>query len=363
MACGPKDRLPGSCLYGTPCFACCAPNENPEQTCFRNFSNEWTAPGSSGGKGPMTKCFPICESSICCRTCGKVGLAAGDANRKGFMLCGAFFNLLFMILSIIGCLGMSEDAGTLKKFAWVHGEADGSETFLGVTSKIDTVDCSKFSMPDVCALQMPARGFERDDDLLTYKRVVNFADSGCAREQLENATAHGLIPKEVKDSLDAALKQCDECKSNLLTSTTLIMGIITSVPSILTDLQRTTRYGDINCQSTAGSVGTFFSVIMNVISLSNFATACKKNMPDTVLGPGNTTVNIKWTLGTGFMCVLIGTILKIVDSLCHFIVPTPEVRWTKADPPPALLDYFMLAAPTQDTMSGPGATKVGASSA
>lgn len=50
-----------------------------------------------------------------------------------------------------------------------------------------------------------------------------------------------------------------------------IMGAITQIPQMTTDLQRSTRFGDVNCQATMGAVTSFWGTYSGISSLASFS--------------------------------------------------------------------------------------------
>merc|ERR1712218_90405 len=119
---------------------------------------------------------------------------------------------------------------------------------------------------------------------------------------------------------------CTECVNSAVgTSATVITSVITYWPQLLTDLQRSTRFGDVNCQSAMGATTAILpGTLTSLAALSAFAAICKSAMPVEFHG-----TSIHWNLGPGFICLLIATLLKVVDFFYHMALPTPPARWQK----------------------------------
>merc|ERR1712012_110635 len=85
-----------------------------------------------------------------------------------------------------------------------------------------------------------------------------------------------------------------------------------------------------------GFITTFASCVA-------FATNCKKDLPDSWTATNSTTYNIEWKMGGCFVCLIIATVLKIVDAVIHVITPTPESRWQPMalKPDQGITDYMM----------------------
>merc|ERR1712151_1445828 len=118
-----------------------------------------------------------------------------------------------------------------------------------------------------------------------------------------------------------------------------------------TNCQRSTMYGDVNCQATLGFLSNVFSLVMNLITLTTFRDACYKDLPNSV-SQGGFTVDVDWSLDVSFAFIVVATFIKLSDALTHILLKTPEARWTK--PPTEMKDvgdYLMLACqPKQEGM-------------
>jgi len=279
--------------------------------------------------------------------------------------------MLSMFLSVVGYLGITSHASSIQAFPWVTAKTsvDGYEMYMGVTAKAEHMDCSIQSFfPDTAtcaAASKPEPDVPHsnspwtDDGNGQFSKVTKFSDADDCGRQSEGEEA--FLSPEQQATLAQISKQCLECKEHALTSGTLVIGIITTWPNILTDLQRTTRFGDVNCQAASGVMGTLFGVILNTMSQANYARACKTQMPTSIQNFDGSLEKIEWSYGIGYLSVLMGTVIKILDALCHLMIPTPEGRWTKpVSPPASTLEYLMLTSPQQKSMGGgPDAHQIG----
>ena len=55
------------------------------------------------------------------------------------------------------------------------------------------------------------------------------------------------------------------------------------------------------------------------------------DLPDDLDFIGGEIVTIDWDLGLGFRSLVIALIVKMIDLICHCLVPTPAERWVKPD--------------------------------
>jgi hypothetical protein len=90
---------------------------------------------------------------------------------------------------------------------------------------------------------------------------------------------------------------------------------ITQVFQMTTDLQRTTRYGDLNCQKAMGMITGVYGFWSTMSAMRRFLEACAWNMQgDATLalaGGGSVAVEIDFRAGVGFYLLLVATALKV----------------------------------------------------
>lgn len=133
---------------------------------------------------------------------------------------------------------------------------------------------------------------------------------------------------------------CEGCKDSLLPKATLIAAVFSQLPVINADLQRSTRFGDINCQATWGVIGNLFGFCLNLLALLAFRMACYRSITSSIAG-----VPVEWSLGPGFVCLAVSISVKLLDAICHLLVPTPRERWQVPSNRLTLLEYLRLASP------------------
>lgn len=84
----------------------------------------------------------------------------------------------------------------------------------------------------------------------------------------------------------------------------------------MTDFQRSTRKGDLNCQKFMAILTGIIGTITNLTALSAYASECYTNLPDEYAGQ-----SMSYHLGPAFNLMLIATILKPFDVLIHLFTP------------------------------------------
>mmetsp|Transcript_1257 Transcript_1257/g.2907 ORF Transcript_1257/g.2907 Transcript_1257/m.2907 type:complete len:345 (+) Transcript_1257:123-1157(+) len=334
------------CIFNIPVVGgFCAPTENPDTSCARHFSNEWTIPAS----GIFTKLGPVIEWSWCCRRCGAIGLGCGHRNRKAVMFTAFTFSFVAWLLMIFAACGMSTNPTVLKVASWAHGtvymNSTGAEIscFIGLNGRVDIVDCTGSQFADICRTLMDGTKFEETDDNV-YERFIAWDDpTSCMPIQTNGEVKLRLSSFLMEGS--GTSNMCETCRDSATESVTFaIMGVFTQLPQMATDLQRLTAFGDVNCQATMGIVTSLWGLFSNLMSLSRFSRSCWRSFPTTL-----ESYALVWKPSPAFLCLLIGSAMKLVDVLSHLVVPTPLVRRSK--PPKEVKDvveYMMLATSSGD---------------
>jgi len=306
-------------IYNIPCCGgFCAPTVSPEESCLKHVSNEYTLPAS----GVYLKASPVIESNVVCRTCGGIGLSAATSFRKPLMLGAAGVNALGCILCMFALVGLGSSYSALVFGHWIYGEIDlaGTSTlkmYFGVSSRVLAVDCD-----DVTLASFLNEGFSYE------------GDSICAMEQSDDSCTSPF------DSA-AIAAMCEDCKDNQYSESTLIMGVITYWPSLLTNFQRSTEFGDVNCQKFMGIVSTLIGMLTNIMALTGYADACYAALPTSADIDGSS-VSAEWSLGGCFNCLIAATVFRLVDLFVHTIVPTPPSRHVPLRSDAKTLEDYML---------------------
>jgi len=362
------------CLYKVPCCGgFCAPTPNPDESCARHVSNEWLVPGGPDG---FINCVKNgCEASCFCRACGRLGIPALDKYRKPVTSCGVLINVTAVVLYIVALCGATADPIGLKNVHWTYGEWTDDispfEMHIGPSVFTGFRDCSKSADVAACNSLMTMligtqAEYEADGDN-KWRFTKNWKDEdACAKTDESAIRSRSDISdaekNELVDSAEANAGYCAECQKNLLTISTLIMSIVSCWPSILTDMQRSTQYGDINCQAFGGVASNLFGFLTSIGAVLGYSQGCYSALPTTVQVTSDgkpLLIEIEWRLGPGYICLLLATICKLFDALMHAMLPTPKPRhsplpkgWTDGK---TTIDYLMLgveSAPKQQGMEG-----------
>eukprot|EP00439_Symbiodinium_sp_Y106_P008948 s10394_g1.t1 len=77
-----------------------------------------------------------------------------------------------------------------------------------------------------------------------------------------------------------------------------------------------------------GAITSFWGTFSGLTSLTSFSYSCWRRFPRLVRDKVGE-IEYKWSMGPGFACMLIATILKLWDAVAHAMLPTPTARQTK----------------------------------
>jgi len=217
------------------------------------------------------------EFSTFCVHIGKLGTQYFDDNRKSIMMFATSITFVCMILSIVSLMAVSDSDEHVRSTCWTYGESnDGVKIYIGLNKIV--IDNSNGTM--ISAL---------------------WGDSSC-----DNIAAGG--------SDNGFCNECREaCDSSVIVA---IMSLVTILPTITTDIQRSTRKGDLNCQKFMGIVTGILSLMSTIAALSSFAGGCNNNLPTNFNGK-----QIDYKYGPGFICLFIATVLKVVDIVANTFLP------------------------------------------
>jgi len=348
------------CIYNIPiCGGFCAPTVNPDESFLKHFSNEYTVPGA----GIYMRCSPFIETNRCCRRCGRIGSQWGRQNRKPCMVIAFAVSFAAWLMTFYAALGMSMNPAVLKAAAWVNGEFWHEKTrtkfhiAVGLKGRIDTVDCRQTNVSAVVAGVLPRSGaelcatafngslFDQVEDGV-WERVVPWEDDRSCWSAETTQDVRAQLQQAALQEWDFASAQsfngeaCSMCRSTAMASVSfVIMGVLTQIPQMTTDLQRSTRFGDVNCQATMGAITGFTGAYSTLASLGTFSQSCWRNFP----GQSFAGKNIHWTPGPALICLVIATLLKFWDAISHLLVPTPLARQVKPKKGLELADYMGVA--------------------
>jgi len=247
---------------------------------------------------------------------------------------------------------MTTDPGLIQSTYWVHGDVSVPRSgnniimgaklklYVGVNMRLSQVDCSEASNSTECEAWYgrPESIMKRVEGKI-FHYELSWSDENACRD----SAGYGATIEEQA----ASEKVCKDCQNALISNFALILGVVTQVPTITTNFQRCTAFGDVNCQATMGFLTCVWGLFNTMLSIILFSQACHKNLPESV---GEKT--IAWSHGFGFWCLIVGILIKVPDAVGHLVVPTPPKRWQKpAGKISSVVEYMRLdTVPEQQGM-------------
>jgi len=312
-------------IYRIPiCGGFCAPTVNPDSSLARHFSNEYTLPApplfeNLGG---------VVESNMLCSRIGVVGLKSLSPYRKGVFSTMAFLNFISLLCAIISALAMSTSYDILLFARWTYGEVEvplrsgevvSMTNFWGTKARFTQYNCGQFPNQTFCAEFLTSDGFDNKGGNLFAKRTVWEATGACWRHE-ENSL---FVSSDYLDEQFEA--ECSSCKDSLLATSALLMGVVAQLPTMATDCQRMTEFGDVNCQKTIGVLANFVTFTMNALAMVAYGNACYRDLANSWEHDGSV-YHADWRLGFGWRCLLFSMLIKLLDGTAHLLIRTPSSR-------------------------------------
>jgi hypothetical protein len=312
-------------IYRIPiCGGFCAPTVNPDSSLARHFSNEYTLPAP-----PLFENLGcIVESNALCVRIGALGLQSLSRHRKAVFSTMVLCNFFSLLCALVSALAMSTSYDILMFASWTHGEVEmplrsgGMATlksFWGTKARVSQYDCGQFANATSCGEFLSSEGFEHVRGTVYAKRTL-WADSGaCLRSE---PNSFFVFSDDLDEQFEA---ECSSCKASLFATLPLVLGVVMQLPTMATDCQRMTEYGDVNCQKSIGVLGNAVTFTLNAMAMVAYGSACFSNLANSWEHDG-TVYHASWRLGFGWRCLIVSMVVKVLDATAHLLIPTPSSR-------------------------------------
>lgn len=227
---------------------------------------------------------------VSCVRVGQWGTEWADRNRSQLMFFAFWLSFTSFILLIIPLASLSYNESTVVGTNWSVGSIDlpsGSSFDYYIGLKLVSVRCS---------------GGDACPDITSFK----WSDSTCTSNYGCNDC-------------------CKDCKDSVAgTVTSAVMGLITMLPQMGTNLQRSRRDGDLNCQKYMAIFTGFVGIFSNLGTISNFQAGCFNDLPTSYDPPdGGGSYDISYRVGPAIWCLIFATILKVFDIIFNVLLPVP----------------------------------------
>lgn len=294
------------------CGGFCDHNHNPSNHCLARFSNEGTVPRPCVESPAVRR---VSEHNCCCRALGRVGGESCHRSRSKIMFSAFVVSAIAWILQIAAAFSLTTNLTTTRLLSWGR-----------ISGEMGSLDLESYITPN----------------LILNEIFVN--------NKLNYSSASTWEEKDFTICDAAVAEACTACSTVVSSAKPLvIVGIFTQIFQMATDLQRSTVYGDLNCQKGMGFFTGIYGVVSSLFSFKHFKDNCYDIIPSKITIPANrtgTTVDLVFQttahVGPAFVLLFIATVLKAYDVFCHLIVPTPKSRHgPPVDPSCTLKEYMM----------------------
>jgi hypothetical protein len=305
-----KEEEPGAfvaCLNKIPiCGGFCAPTKSTEQSCLRHFSNETTPPQPCLGR---YSCRMFWEHNWCCRLHGKLGCGFGDKYRHYIMLSAFVVSFTAWILQFAALAALSTHTQPVENVYW-------AKSFV-------TINSTQF--PPYGKNVTSYMGIHRRIDVT---KVYTSASLTTTTETTENKDWDDASTCTL-EGYTTELPGCSTCGDTAKgLEMLLISSAITQIFQMTTDLQRTTRWGDLHCQKSLGTITGIYGFVSTLQSISGFMNDCTLadfgdwfNTRNELTQSGEV---VEFSSGPGLALLFTATVFKLYDVLCHMLVPVAQ---------------------------------------
>jgi len=242
------------------------------------------------------KCNAYCERSIFCRGFGQAGIRSLDESRKYPLGAAIVFGIFSICLRIPPIFALSTHEGILKALPW--GVGDVRCTNPAVCGEMKTHVYiglnAYYNAPSVPSVNVT-------------EQLVHWSDANC------------------DVAVGAVGDFCNACKEAATGAVmTVITSVIQSLVGLKSDIQRFHRKNDHNCAKVMSIVTGILSTSMQLSALAAFQAGCTETFP--VDQPH---IESEWSVGAGWIMLLVACILKLIMVVIHILVPTPNARWKR----------------------------------
>lgn len=267
-----------------------------------NYGGDSHPPAACCLPPPLLLLTPyLCEENWLFRALGKIGLRASAADntiRCLFLRLGMMANLSGLILTILSCFAMSKNFYYLNLLPFSSANVIGLEQFLKIHVGLRAIAVKNMLTSDV--------------------KIIPF-DKICSDEWM--------------------VENCNKCQNVSASMVgTIISSAVAFLPSIFTDTTRMYINYDVNCQKMAATIFALISLALSLITMMEYRFLCYVSFykgliyldeEDEIVEAFSETavkmISFDWNVGAGFTCLILGSLLKIVDICCNFLVQTPTI--------------------------------------
>ncbi|KAL7576669.1 hypothetical protein ACA910_005598 [Epithemia clementina (nom. ined.)] len=322
---------------------------------------------------PCVRRCPGClEQNACCQAVGQIGCHSYFKNhhlaRRRLFSIGFAFNLVALGLTVVASLAFSRHYTLLTKTSFSRGVISVPQWGNHTTATINI-------------------GFRAvaltDPDQIVGGNMVSMFQEFCNVDDDENADDENdddgddlLVQQQQQqppDSVRRFLSQdlCGDCKdSSQQFVLSCVVNIILILRNMFSDITRMYPKYDLNCPNFYGSLMATLSVFLGLYTIATYQNRCFQNAEEelrpfyrqnftAVTGSDQFNhqqeqeelddlilVRFVWSKGPGLDCLMAATLLRFVDAICNFIVPTPTITRNRLEQEQYELEFGESSSPT-----------------
>lgn len=367
------------------CGGWCAATENPDESFFRHFSNEWTIPAQAC----FFACLPCLETNKFCQIVGHFAFQVSTGVRKAIFSFGLILSLIVMVIFFLTFMGLLTSEGGIRTFHWFKGTwktPEGNDDFtvtmyFGVSGRI--TEFTNVSEAIHTKILKEIEKAKNGEDLAIggtkLARVVGVytkgdPDAGETKEVRQARWSESIIDTSEPDGTGnfkhtfvyntsefcpvgglITNKACYNHEGDQMFMTIFflcILAFVAQITAAMANCQRWTEFGDVNCQKFWAFLSAIivctsaFSIYFTAVNMSQIHISNQLN-PIGLTSNTNAAVTTKpgvVELSIWMFLILVAAIIKILDIIIHCLVATPPGRHHKADeknPYVDLPDYLL----------------------
>ena len=188
------------------------------------------------------------------------------------MLTLAAVSFVAIIFSVVPVVSASFNTTDIKNTCWTYGDTnDDAEVWIGLSKIVVTV-----------------KG---------HTETTGWGSTDCE--------------KISEDSF------CNDCRDSCLGSVSMVvMNLITAIPNVKGNLERSTRKGDRNCEKIFAVITAAIGFFSTLSAISIYLEGCQNSLPDSLAGS-----DITYRTGPGLACLAIATFLQPVNLVGNLLMP------------------------------------------
>eukprot|EP00602_Paraphysomonas_sp_CaronLab_P005842 CAMPEP_0185038128 /NCGR_PEP_ID=MMETSP1103-20130426/33407_1 /TAXON_ID=36769 /ORGANISM="Paraphysomonas bandaiensis, Strain Caron Lab Isolate" /LENGTH=202 /DNA_ID=CAMNT_0027576421 /DNA_START=134 /DNA_END=742 /DNA_ORIENTATION=- len=181
-------------------------------------------------------------------------------------------------------------------------------SFISLIFSIIPVVSASFNEDDVQNTSWTYGKTSDDDEIWIGLSIFVYKFNG-------NTDSTGWGSTDCKDVGDSDF--CDDCKESCLGAVSMVItNLITTIPNIKGNIERSTRKGDSNFEKNQAVISGLIGSLSTLSALAIYMQGCQNSLPDHING-----VDVDYVTGPGLACLAIATFLQPVNAIGNLLTP------------------------------------------